>query len=78
MQGADYGYGLGVRVRTVPDPSGIPVGEFGWDGAAGSYILVDTDNNISITMGLNIMAWPGVFAGEHLAIARRIYEDLKK
>ena len=76
VQGADYGYGLGVRVRAVPHPSGIPVGEFGWDGAAGSYILVDTDNNISITMGLNIMAWPLVFAGEHLAIATRIYEDL--
>ena len=75
-QGKDYGYGLGVRVRAVAHPSGIPVGEFGWDGAAGSYILVDTDNDISITMGLNIMAWPLVFAGEHLAIATRIYEDL--
>ena len=76
VQGTDYGYGLGVRVRAVPHPSGIPVGEFGWDGAAGSYVLIDTDNNISITMGMNILSWPTVFIGEHLAIASRIYEAL--
>jgi CubicO group peptidase (beta-lactamase class C family) len=76
VQGKDYGYGLGVRVRTVPLECGIPKGEFGWDGAAGSYVLVDTDNGISITMGMNIMNWPKVFRGEHLAIAKLIYEEL--
>lgn len=76
VQGKDYAYGLGVRVRTAPLECGIPVGEFGWDGAAGSYTLVDTDNKISITMGMNILGWPKVFNGEHLAIARLIYEDL--
>ena len=76
VQGTDYGYGLGVRVRTAPHPSGIPVGEFGWDGAAGSYVLIDTDNNISITMGMNILSWPKIFTGEHLEIASRIYEEL--
>ena len=76
VQGKDYGYGLGVRVRTAPLECGIPKGEFGWDGAAGSYILVDTDNGISITMGMNIMNWPEVFRGEHLAIAKLIYREL--
>ena len=76
IQGKDYGYGLGVRVRTVPLECGIPKGEFGWDGAAGSYVLVDTDNQISVTMGMNILDWPKVFTGEHLAIAKLIYEDL--
>ena len=76
VQGTDYGYGLGVRVRTVPHPSGIPVGEFGWDGAAGSYVLVDTDNKISVTMGMNILNWPKIFKGEHLEIVSRIYEEL--
>ena len=75
VQGKDYGYGLGVRVRTVKDESGIPIGEFGWDGAAGSYVLVDTDNGISVTMGMNILNWPAVFRGEHLAIAKLIYEE---
>ena len=78
VQGKDYGYGLGVRVRTTPLECGIPKGEFGWDGAAGSYVLVDTDNNISITMGMNILDWPKIFKGEHLAIAKLIYEDLIK
>ena len=78
VQGTDYGYGLGVRVRTKALDCGIPVGEFGWDGAAGTYVLVDTDNGISITMGMNIMNWPVVFKGEHLAIAKLFYEDLIK
>ncbi len=76
VQGTDYGYGLGVRVRTLPLECGIPKGEFGWDGAAGSYVLVDTDNRISITMGMNILNWPKIFKGEHLAIAKLIYEAL--
>ena len=76
VQGTDYGYGLGVRVRTKALDCGIPVGEFGWDGAAGSYILVDTDNGISITMGMNVLSWPEIFKGEHLAIAKLIYEEL--
>jgi CubicO group peptidase (beta-lactamase class C family) len=76
VQGKDYGYGLGVRVRTVPLECGIPKGEFGWDGAAGSYVLVDTDNGISVTMGMNVLNWPEIFRGEHLAIAKLIYEDL--
>ena len=76
VQGTDYAYGMGVRVRTKALECGIPKGEFGWDGAAGSYILVDTDNGISITMGLNILNWPQVFAGENLAIAKLIYEEI--
>jgi len=43
-----YSYGLGVRTRTAANEFGVPVGEFGWDGAAGSYCLIDPINNISI------------------------------
>ena len=74
VQGKDYGYGLGVRVRTNALDCGIPVGEFGWDGAAGSYVLVDTDNKISVTMGMNVLDWPKIFTGEHLEIAKLIYK----
>ena len=45
-----YGYGLGVR--TLIDPAGAgspsPVGEFGWTGAAGAYMLIDTENELSL------------------------------
>lgn len=43
-----YGYGLGVRTLIDKAASCGPVGEFGWDGAAGAYVLIDTENNIGI------------------------------
>lgn len=45
-----YGYGLGVRTMVNPMLCGAnsPVGEFGWDGAAGSYVLIDPKNNLSL------------------------------
>lgn len=46
-----YGYGLGVRTHMDPAVSGSqsPVGEFGWDGAAGGFSMVDTENGLSLT-----------------------------
>ncbi|MBR5539236.1 MAG: beta-lactamase family protein [Clostridia bacterium] len=54
-----YGYGLGVRVHMNPDVSGSlsPVGEFGWDGAAGAFSLVDMKNKISLTYFQHIHSW---------------------
>jgi len=48
MQG--YGYGLGVRTVVDPARGGIssPVGEFGWGGAAGCYVMLDPKNHISL------------------------------
>jgi len=45
-----YGYGLGVRTMVDRTASGSkgPIGEFGWDGAAGSYVLIDVENKIGI------------------------------
>lgn len=45
-----YGYGLGVRTHIDPSKSGSlsPVGEFGWSGAAGGFILIDPDNKVSM------------------------------
>lgn len=48
MKPTEYGYGLGVRTRIKANEAGVPVGEFGWDGAAGSYYLIDPINRISI------------------------------
>ncbi len=54
-----YGYGLGVRVHKDKERSGSlsPVGEFGWDGAAGCFSMVDIKNKISITYFQQIHAW---------------------
>lgn len=44
-----YGYGLGVRTmvnRSVGGSVG-PVGEFGWAGAAGAWVMIDPENNLA-------------------------------
>lgn len=58
IQLADYtlhglpGYGYGLGVRTMMDPSAAgslsSVGEFGWSGAAGCFLLADTELNLSM------------------------------
>ncbi len=76
VQGSDYGYGLGVRVRSKKTEWGLPDGEFGWDGAGGVYLLVDLENRISVVMGMHLINWPTVFKGEHLKIVEKIYKDI--
>ena len=56
----EYGYALGVRTMLQPVTALSPVGEFGWDGAAGAYALADPVNRISIfyaqeVLGMNIV-----------------------
>lgn len=71
----DYGYGYGVRVRKVKNSCGVPIGEFGWDGAAGSYCLIDNKNKISIVMGFNIQNWPDYLKDIHIKIVEALYCD---
>ncbi|PLS08610.1 serine hydrolase domain-containing protein [Neobacillus cucumis] len=44
-----YGYGLGVRVMTNPALAGSnsSVGEFGWSGLAGTWVMVDPKEQLS-------------------------------
>lgn len=59
MRRFGYGYGLGVRthMNKTESRSMSPIGEFGWDGAAGSFAMVDKDNKISLTYFQEILAW---------------------
>ena len=75
VQGEDYGYGLGVRVRQAPTPWGLPIGEFGWDGAAGSYVMIDPQREVSVFIGMHVRNWPQVFTGKHLEIVQAIYQE---
>ncbi len=54
-----YGYGLGVRTHIDKAKSGSlsPIGEFGWDGAAGAFSMVDTENNLSLTYFQHAFGW---------------------
>lgn len=69
-----YGYGLGVRTHIDPERSETlsPVGEFGWDGAAGAFSMVDPINHISLTYFQNVLG----FAPDQTAIRNALYKDL--
>ena len=56
---AGYGYGLGVRSHIDKTKSGSlsPIGEFGWDGAAGAFSLVDTKNKLSMAYFQEMHGW---------------------
>ncbi len=68
-----FGYGLGVRTLINPEiaETNAPVGEFGWNGAAGSYLLVDTENKISIVYTQHLLN--GYGSGIHLPLTNIIY-----
>lgn len=78
VQGEDYGYGLGMRTRVKPTDWGLAVGEFGWDGAAGTYLMVDPTRKISVVMGMHLLGWPAIFKGEHLNLVKAAYADLEE
>ncbi|MGG1517065.1 serine hydrolase domain-containing protein [Paenibacillus oryzisoli] len=50
QQMSGYGYGLGVRVLLDPAAGGNngSIGEFGWAGMAGSYVLIDPKEELTI------------------------------
>ena len=63
-----YSYGFGVRTHIVPELSGSssPVGEFGWDGAAGGFSMVDTEKQLSLTYFQEVHGWKVEFQTELL------------
>lgn len=71
-----YGYGLGVRVLIDRNVSKSPLGEFGWDGAAGAYVLADPINHISIFYVQHILGFPVVYSEIHPQIRELAYEAM--
>ncbi len=71
-----YGYGLGVRVHTDPNTSKSlsPLGEFGWDGAAGAFSLVDPENRISMIYFQEVQGWD---IGIQTELKNALYTDCK-
>lgn len=52
-----YGYGLGVRVMINPQEGGIngSIGEFGWSGMAGTWVLMDPKENLTVVCMQQLM-----------------------
>ena len=77
---ANYGYGWGLcgRVHMEPDVSLSlsPVGEFGWDGAAGAFSLIDTDNRLAIFFATHVRGARYVYAVVHPTIRNYVYREL--
>lgn len=57
IQMKGYGYGLGVRTMIDPAAGGAlsSPGEFGWGGAAGAYVLIDPEEELSIVYGQHML-----------------------
>ena len=69
-----YGYGLGVRTHMCPGDSKSlsPVGEFGWDGAAGAFSLVDVEHKLSLTYFQHVHNWDRKYQEE---LTNALYSD---
>ena len=73
-----YGYGLGVRVLIDQSVSKSPVGEFGWDGAAGAYALIDPFSHISVYYAQQVLGMMKVYTEIHPALRDLIYEGFSR
>ena len=73
-----YGYGLGVRTRINHDDGGkSPLGEFGWDGAAGAYCIIDPKNRISAFYVQHVLNMGPDFDEIHPKLRDLIYQSLE-
>ena len=48
--------------------------EFGWDGAAGAYVLIDPIHKLSIFYVQHIFGFPKVYSEIHPTIRNLVYE----
>ena len=76
IHGYDYGLGVRTMVNKTISGSKSPVGEFGWDGAAGAYMLVDVENQIGIFYAQEIFAKSSMAQEIHPRIRNLVYEAL--
>lgn len=75
--GPGYGYGLGVRTLIDQSCSRSSLGEFGWDGAAGSYVMIDPKYNLSIFFAMHVRNWPALIGCGHAPIRDMTYDVLR-
>lgn len=71
-----YGYGLGVRTLIDASKSKSPVGEFGWDGAAGAFCLADPVNHVGMFYVHEILGMLEAYSEIHPTIRNLAYEAM--
>lgn len=73
----NYSWGLGVRTRIIADKPSHK-GEFGWQGAAGCYMLSNPNNGISIFYGEGVLCQEQNYDIIHPTIRDIVYSILDK
>ncbi len=74
-----YGWGLCGRVHrdAVTSCSKSPIGEFGWDGAAGAFSMIDPKNRIAIYFGTNTFNFTYGYNFIHPTLRNLVYEAIE-
>ncbi len=73
-----YSYGLGVRTRVDMTVGGRgQYGEFGWDGAAGAWAMIDPVNRLSAFYAMHVRSFGYSYDVIHPTIRNLIYEAVK-
>ncbi len=73
-----YGWGLCGRVHMSPDLSlsKSPVGEFGWDGAAAAFAMIDPQEQVAIYLGTHVRKCALMYHVIHPTVRNLVYEGL--
>ena len=76
-----YGYGWGlcgrVHINPVVSCSKAPVGEFGWDGAANAFSMVDPEKKVALYFGTNVFNCVYGYNFIHPHLRNLVYEALE-
>jgi CubicO group peptidase (beta-lactamase class C family) len=71
-----YSYGLGVRTLIDNTFSKSPIGEFGWDGAGGVYVLIDVGNSLCVFYAQHVLDYGRVYYEVHPTLRDLTYEEI--
>jgi CubicO group peptidase (beta-lactamase class C family) len=74
--GGDSGFGLGFAVRTSQPPNtSLPVGEYRWDGVAGTFFFIDPKDDMFV---LCMMQTPSQRGRIQTELKKLVYEALQR
>ncbi len=71
-----YSYGLGVRTM-AEEGWGISLGEFGWDGAAGAFLMADPEKRLALMYVEHVLGHGPGYSEIHPALQKAAYEALE-
>ena len=76
-----FGYGWGLCGRVHLDPlrslSLSPIGEFGWDGAAAAFVMIDPIKRIALYLGTHVHNCSYMYQICHPTIRNLVYEAIE-